>query len=178
MTRPTRQATVFVVALGSAAVAWFVLFGYVGIEPIFRDRSMRPPDEACPRMDIGPRQCAGIVTQAIERSGVDPAIVVGIGLGRPEGQRVELGGSLVATARLDLADGRSVDQEVWCIGVGGQNQPWCTEDPLIQLWMGANHDVPCDARSTEGAASPACAAQLGEGQSCNRDVQCPSGRCE
>lgn len=136
------RAAPWLTAAGLLVVGLVATLLFVDVEPVFRDRSMRSPDEACPRMDIGPRRCAGVVTQAIERSKVDPTTVVDIELGRPEGQRVELGGMLVATARLHLRDGRSVDQEVWCIGVGGHNQPWCTEDPELELWMGANHDVP------------------------------------
>lgn len=145
MPAATRRAATQLAVIGLTIAgigAFLLLFGYVDVEPLIRDRSMRPPAEACPRLDIGPRQCDGIVAQAIARSGVDPAAVVDIELGRPNGQRVEIGGMLIATAYLHLADGRSLGQEVWCIGVGGQNQAWCTEDPELELWMGGNHDVP------------------------------------
>lgn len=161
MPADTRRAATQLAMIGltMAGIGAF-LFGYLDVEPLVPDRSMRPPAEACPRLDIGPRQCDGIVIQAIARSGVDPAAVVDIELRRPNGQRVEIGGRLVATARLHLADGRSVDQEVWCIGVGGQHRPWCTEDPALELWMGANHDVPCHETARDGAPSVACATPM------------------
>lgn len=116
-------------AAGLLVVAFLPILLFVDVKPIFADRSMRPPAEACPRLDIGPRQCEGVVARAVDLSAIDPATLMSIDLGRPDGQRVEIGGMLIATARLYLADGRSLDQEVWCIGVGGQDQPWCTEDP-------------------------------------------------
>lgn len=126
------RAVPWLAAAGLLVVAFLAILLFVDATTIVADRSMRPPADACPRLDIGPRQCEAIVIQAIERSGVDPASVLGIELGRPDGPRVEIGGLLVATARLHLADGRSLDQEVWCIGVGGQNQAWCTEHPTLK----------------------------------------------
>lgn len=139
------RAIPWLAAAGLLIVAFLAIFNYIDVKSIFADRSMRPPAEACPRLDIGPRQCEGIVARALALTAVDPASVLGIDLGRPDGQRAEIGRLLVATARLHLTDGRSLDQEVWCIGVGGQNQAWCTEDPMLDLWMGADHDVPMGA---------------------------------
>jgi hypothetical protein len=139
------------------AVALLMLF-YVDVESIFRDRSMRPSAEACPRLEFNQRRCDAVVAQAMAIASVQPADVSSVELGRPEGHKISLGGELMALARLHLADGRVIDQEVWCVGVGRDNLAWCVDDPQIQLWSGANHDVPCtgeDAAGTpEGCATP------------------------
>jgi hypothetical protein len=137
-----------------AALAVF----FVDVESIFRDRAMRSPADACPRLQFSQRRCDAVVARALEGAGVQAADVLSVELGRPDGIRVNLGGQLAAVARLHLADGRIVDHEVWCIGIGSENDAWCVDDPLIQLWSDANHDVPCtgeDAAGTPtGCATP------------------------
>lgn len=139
------------------AVAFVVVF-FVDVESIFRDRSMRPPAEACPRLQFGQGRCDAVVARALEGAGVPAADVVSVELGRPDGVKVNLGGQLAALARLHLADGRIVDQEVWCIGVGSENNSWCVDEPKIRLHAGANHDVPCTGEDSagppEGCATP------------------------
>lgn len=146
-----------VVGGGGLLLALLVLF-FVDVESIFRDRSMRAPADACPRLEFSQRRCDALVAQAMAIASVQPADVSSVELGRPEGHKISLGGELMALARLHLMDGRVIDQEVWCIGVGRENLGWCVDDPQIQLWSGANHDVPCtgeDAAGTpEGCATP------------------------
>jgi len=139
------------------AVALLVVF-FVDVESIFRDRSMRAPAEACPRLEFSQRRCDAVVAQAMAIASLQPVDVSSVELGRPEGRKISLGGELMALARLHLTDGRVVDQEVWCVGVGRDNLGWCVDDPLIELFWGANHDVPCtgeDSTGTpEGCATP------------------------
>lgn len=139
------------------AVALLVLL-FVDIEPIFRDRSMRAPAEACPRLEFNQRRCDAVIARAIEVAGRRSTDVASIELGRPEGRKMGLGGSLAALARLHLTDGKVIDTEVWCIGVFSGYNAWCANDPPIQLTMGANHDVPCSGEdpngSPEGCAAP------------------------
>ncbi len=138
-------------------VGVFVLI-FVDIEPIFRDREMRPPADACRRLAFSPRRCDAVVAQAIEGAGVAPADVANVELGRPDGVKRGLSGSLAALARLHLADGRTIDHEVWCVGILSETRPWCVDDPQIWLHQGANHDVPCsgdqDGAVPEGCATP------------------------
>lgn len=136
------RALPWLAAAGLLVVALLPILLFVDVKPLFADRTMRPPAEACPGLDIGPRQCTGVVARAIQLSAIDPATLLSIDLGRPNGPQGGIGGMLIATAYLHLTDGRSLGQEVWCIGVGGQHQAWCTEDPELELWMGGNHDVP------------------------------------
>jgi hypothetical protein len=140
-----------------AILGLLVLF-FVDIEAVFRDREMRPPADACRRLDFNQRRCDAVIARAIEGAGVRAADVASIELGRPEGQKIGLGGSLVALARLRLVNGDTIDQEVWCIGVQSGYTPWCSNDPRIELSMGANHDVPCSGDdplgTPEGCATP------------------------
>ena len=139
------------------AVAFLVLI-FVDVESIFRDRSMRAPADACPRLEFNQRRCDAVISRAIEVAGVRPNDVAAIELGRPEGRKIGLGGSLAALARLHLTDGKVMDQEVWCIGVYSGYAAWCANDPPIQLTMGANHDMPCSGEDPngqpEGCATP------------------------
>lgn len=139
------------------AVALLALV-FVDLEPIFHDRAMRTPADACPRLGFSELRCDAVVARAMEGAGVQPANVARIELGRPDGRSVQLGGSLMALARLHLTDGRVIDHEVWCIGVGSYYNAWCVDDPQIQLFMGANHDVPCSGDDavgdTAGCATP------------------------
>jgi hypothetical protein len=139
------------------ALAVLVLI-FADVESIFRDRAMRAPAEACPRLEFSQRRCDAVVGRAIADAGVEPAAVVTVELGRPDGMKVNLGGYLSALARLHLTDGRVIDHEVWCIGVGSGYQAWCVDDPPIQLFAGANHDVPCTGSdplgTPEGCATP------------------------
>ncbi len=139
------------------AVAILVVF-FVDVESIFRDRSMRPPAEACPRLEFSQRRCDAVVAQAMAIASLQPADVSSVELGRPEGPKISLGGELMALARLHLTDGRVINQEIWCVGVGRDNMGWCVDDPQIQLSSGANHDVPCtgedSAGTPEGCATP------------------------
>jgi hypothetical protein len=143
--------------LGILLLGVFVVI-FVDVEPIFRDRSMRPPADACLRLDFNQRRCDAVVAQAIEGAGVAPADVASVELGRPDGVKRGLSGSLTALARLHLADGRTIDHEVWCVGVSTEYKAWCVDDPRLQLFMGANHDVPCngdqDGLFPEGCATP------------------------
>ena len=131
---------------------------FVDLEPILRDRTMRAPADACPRLEISQRRCEAVVARALAGAGVQAGDVASVELGRPEGFKRGLGGALAALARLHLTDGRVIDQEVWCIGVGTEYNAWCVDDPQIELFAGANHDVPCtgsDALGTpEGCATP------------------------
>jgi hypothetical protein len=131
------------------AIALLVVF-FVDVESIFRDRSMRPPAEACPRLQFSQHRCDAVIARAMEGANVQAADVSSIELGRPDGTKVNLGGQLAALARLHLADGRIVDHEVWCIGVGSADQAWCVDDPRIRLIAGANHDVPCSGEDAGG----------------------------
>ena len=145
---------------GGALVLTVALLALVFLDvgSIFRDRSMRVPAEACPRLEFSQRRCDAVVAQAMEGAGLQAGDVVGVELGRPDGVKANLGGQLAALARLHLADGRIVDQEVWCTGVGSENKAWCVDDPKLRLFVGANHDMPCtgeDAAGTpEGCATP------------------------
>lgn len=134
-----------------------VLF-FVDVESIFRDRAMRAPAEACARLEFSQARCDAVVAQAMAGAGVRPADVANVELGRPDGHTVSLGGELSALARLHLTDGRVIDHEVWCIGVGSQFRAWCVNELQIELHSGANHDVPCtgdDPLGTpEGCATP------------------------
>ena len=112
------------------------------------------PAQFCAGAGYGQRQCDAIVHRAIEANGIDPSSVVGVELGLPDGLQAGIGGWLVATARLTMADGSVVEQEVHCIGVGTESNAWCVEDPQIVLWMGANHDVPCAGEPPAGCATP------------------------
>ncbi len=139
------------------AVALLMLV-FVDVESIFRDRSMRAPAEACPRLEFSQRRCDAVVAQAMAIASLRPADVSSVELGRPEGHKIHLGGELMALARLHLTDGRVIDREVWCVGIGRDNLGYCVDDPLIQLWWGANHDVPCSGEdpigTPEGCATP------------------------
>lgn len=143
---------------GLAVLTLVALVFFVDLESIFRDRSMRSPAEACPRLQFSQNRCDAVVAHAMAGAQVQAADVVSVELGRPDGVKASLGGQLAALARLHLADGRIVDLEVWCTGVGSENKAWCVDDPKIRLSAGANHDVPCsgeDAAGTpEGCATP------------------------
>lgn len=143
------KAKVLVGGVLVMALAFLILI-FVDVEPILRDRQMRPPADACPRLDLSQRRCDAVVAQAIRGAGVKAADVVTVELGRPEGGKNGLGGYLAALARLRLNDGRIIDHEVWCIGVGSENNAWCVDDPQIQLWSGGNHDVPCAGEDSSG----------------------------
>ena len=138
-----------VVGGGVLMVIVLVVF-IVDVEAVFRDRSMRPPAEACPRLQFSQQRCDAVIARAMEGAQVQAADVSSIELGRPDGTKVNLGGQLAALARLHLADGRIVDHEVWCIGVGSADQAWCVDDPRIRLIAGANHDVPCSGEDAGG----------------------------
>ena len=143
----------------AALVAGVLVLIFVDVEPIFRDRSMRPPAEACRRLDFDQRRCDAVIARAIEGAGIGQAEVVSVELGRPDGTKRGLGGSLAALARLHLGDGRVLDQEVWCTGVGTEYRAWCTDDPRLELFMGANHDVPCNGDQS-GAVPEGCATPI------------------
>ncbi len=142
--------------VGLALVVLIVLFVDVGA--LFPDRSMRVPAEACPRLQFSQSRCDAVVARALEGARVQAADVATVELGRPDGRKVVLGGQLAALARVHHHDGRIIDHEVWCIGVGSYNLAWCVDDPQIQLWSGGNHDVPCagedSAGTPEGCATP------------------------
>lgn len=146
-----------VVGLAVVTLSVFVLF-FVDLESIFRDRSMRAPVEACPRLEISQRRCDAVVARALEVAGVKPADVVSVELGRPDGVKLKLGGYLAALIRLQRTDGVTIDQEVWCIGVSSEYHAWCVDDPPLLLWTGVNHDVPCSGGDPlgepEGCATP------------------------
>ncbi len=154
MSNPIKVVGVGLVVVTLSAV----VLGFVDIEPIFRDRAMRAPAEACPRLQFSQSRCDAVVARALEGAGVEASDVATVELGRPDGHPVNLGGRLAALARLHLNDGRIIDHEVWCIGVGSYNLAWCVDDPQIVLISGANHDMPCtgeDAAGTpEGCATP------------------------
>lgn len=135
-----------------------VLF-FVDVEALFRDRAMRPPGEACPRLQFSQRRCDAVVARAMEGAKVRAADVNSIELGRPDGIKVGLGGHLAALARLHLTDGRIIDEEVWCIGVGSEEQAWCVDDPRIRLIASANHDVPCSGEDAGGTPT-GCATPI------------------
>ena len=139
------------------AVGLLVLI-FVDVESIFRDRSMRAPAQACPRLEFNQRRCDAIIARAIEIAGKATSDVASIELGRPDGRKMGLGGSLAALARLHLTDGKVIETEVWCIGVFSGYNAWCADDPPIQLTMGANRDVPCtgedSAGTPQGCATP------------------------
>ncbi len=135
-----------------------VVVGFIDIEPIFRDRAMRTPAEACPRLDISQRRCDAVVARALEVAGVKPADVASVELGRPDGVKPGLGGYLAALVRVQRTDGVTVDQEVWCIGISSEYHAWCVDDPPLLLWAGVNHDVPCSGDDPlgepKGCATP------------------------
>jgi len=99
-------------------------------------------------------RCEAIVENALANAGVDRGAVTRVELDRPEPQGMNLGGSLAAVVRLHVADGRTVDHEVWCVGVGTQYLAWCVDDPELELWFGGYHDVPCAGEPPAGCATP------------------------
>jgi hypothetical protein len=154
--RVANRAALAVMAVAVLVAAVFV----VPWEPLMRDRAMRAPAEACPRLGFSPRRCDAVIARAIEVAGVRPADVAAVKLGRPGGQTVSLGGTLAAVAELSLADGAVVAQEVWCIGIGGQYRAWCVDDPQVQLVAGANHDVPCSGEQSDAGEPVGCATPI------------------
>ena len=112
------------------------------------------PDAFCGSHGYSAARCAAIVENALANAGVDRGAVTRVELDRPEPHGVNLGGSLAAVVRMHIADGRAVDHEVRCVGVGTQYLAWCVDDPELELWFGGNHDVPCSGEPPAGCATP------------------------
>jgi hypothetical protein len=131
-----------------AIVAVAALLLVADFDPL-RDRSMRPPDVACPRLGFNEQRCQAVVAIALQAAHLDADEVVATEIGRPYDPPMSFG-ELVAVVRFHDAQGRSTEREVWCTGVGGEFRAWCSNDPEIELWMGANHDVPCGGEPPTG----------------------------
>ena len=149
--RATRRPGPIAVAVGLLVVAGLALFAVGAL-----GRTMQPPDLYCALNQFSTQRCNAIVDQGVRIAGLPADAVTRVELGAPDGRTASLGGQLVAVARITLADGQMVDAEVWCVGVGGEYRPWCSDDPAIELWTGANHDVPCsgDTDPPSGCATP------------------------
>jgi hypothetical protein len=129
-----------------------VVLGLLFVDPraVFADRSMRPPEDACPRLELGPRQCAAVVARALEAAELDATEIAAVTMGRPDGPRR---GQIAVVDMTTHAGTRHVE-EIWCGGVGSRVRAWCSEDPPLQLWMGANHDTPACADGGEPCVTP------------------------
>ncbi|MDQ6794628.1 MAG: hypothetical protein M3067_07415 [Chloroflexota bacterium] len=71
-------------------------------------------------------------------------------LPRTSDNSARLGGQMIARVRFDLADSTSILQEVWCTGVGSDDDLACRDDPQITLSGGVDHDIPCFGETPAG----------------------------
>lgn len=121
-------------ALGGLVILLLVVGAFtllfIGPGSIGGDHAMGPPAETCPRLGFSERRCQGVVEQAINLSGIPRSDIATVEVGLPAGPTTELGGYRSAQVRLLLADGRVIDLDVWCIGVGNGPRPWCAADGL------------------------------------------------
>jgi hypothetical protein len=94
-----------------------------------------------------------VIERARDQAIAGPAAVTGATVLPPIGDTVRLGGQMIARVAFTLADGRVVTQEVWCTGVGADDNIACRENPEIMLFAGIDHDVPCTGEAPNGDPS-------------------------
>ena len=109
-----------------------------------------PYPEACAQWDYSPRRCAAIVDQAMSRADIDEADVIAIHL-LPFEHQQNLGGGQVALVQFDLANGSSVKQDVFCVGVSSGRA--CNDLARLELVVGVDRDVPCAGEPPAGCAT-------------------------
>lgn len=109
-----------------------------------------PYPEACAQWDYSARRCDAIVEQAIAGAEIDEADIVSIRL-LPFEHQQNLGGGQVALVEFDLADGSSVRQEVFCVGVSSGRA--CNDVARLELGVGVDRDVPCTGEPPAGCAT-------------------------
>lgn len=106
---------------------------------------------ACAGMKLTDRRCAAVVERARGDAAVDPTAITSIEIAPPQGDdTVRLGGIMVARVQFRLADGHTISQDVWCTGVGSNDDRACRDDPQIGLSGGVDHDVPCAGEAPAG----------------------------
>ena len=91
--------------------------------------SIGDPRETCPRLQLDTVQCDAAIERAITLASVERSDIDRVELGRPDDDQVGIGGYLVAVVRFHMATGPTIDQEVWCIGVGVGYRGWCNDQP-------------------------------------------------
>jgi len=120
------------------------------------ERRPGPYPEACSRYFLPARQCTAVVVRALEEAGIKRADVTAIDLlpvPQPEG--VSLGGGTIALLGFHLADGSVVRHEVVCVGISGAFDPACGDDAKVEVAIGIDRDIPCDADGANCAKVPA-----------------------
>jgi hypothetical protein len=127
------------------------------------DAEGEPYPAGCAAYGLSEHRCKAIVEELAARLDVDRAAVAGIELLGDPGCGTDDPNvlctrttSFVVRVRFHLADGRSLEDSVFC-GVGGQHSILCTESPEIRVsspMLGGYHDVPCAGEPPDGCASP------------------------
>jgi hypothetical protein len=112
---------------------------------------------ACGQLGFQARQCAAIVTRAQANASIKKQDVASIDILPPSAVGgVQLGGRMVARVRFHLASATERTEEVWCVGILGQGDLACADDPTIGIAGGVDHDVPCTGGGDppRGCATP------------------------
>jgi hypothetical protein len=145
VTRPPRALLpALVVVLVTTLVGGCELVGVVGAP------RGGPYPEACAQWSYSARRCEAIVDRARRSAQLAEADVRAVSL-LPFERAVTLGGGQVALVRFELTTGATVDQDVWCVGIG--RGPACTEEPRIRVLGGLDRDVPCAGEAPDGCAT-------------------------
>ena len=105
---------------------------------------------ACGQWSYEANRCAAIVAEARHEARIDEAGVAWIEL-LPFDQPQTLSGGQVAAVRFHLADGSTIDQDVWCVGVSFKRA--CNDVAQIQTNSGVDSDVPCSGEPPDGCAT-------------------------
>jgi hypothetical protein len=112
--------------------------------------------DACGQLGFRARQCAAIVARAQANASLRTQDVTSIDILPPSADGVQLGGRMVARVRFQLASAMERTEEVWCVGIGGQGDLACADDPMIGFAGGVDHDIPCTGGGDppSGCATP------------------------
>ncbi|MDQ2965631.1 MAG: hypothetical protein M3R57_07260, partial [Chloroflexota bacterium] len=60
----------------------------------------------------------------------------------------------VTVVALTLAGGGERVEDIWCVGISGDADRVCGDDPRISIGGGVDRDVPCTGEAPEGCATP------------------------
>jgi hypothetical protein len=114
-----------------------------------------PYPDACAGLGFTEVRCRAIVSRAAELAGTSMDQVQSARFVAKEPEPgVMLGGGRIAVVALTLAGGEERVQEIRCVGISGDADRVCREDPQIGVSGGVDHDVPCTGEAPVGCATP------------------------
>lgn len=109
----------------------------------------------CAALGFSEGRCSAVVERARGQAELDWAQIAGVRLAKPKPSQ-SLGGSPIADVTFTLTDGSDKVGSAYCVGIGQQYDPACTDHPEVYLEMpygpaGGYHDIPCGTSGNDCA---------------------------